>query len=156
MSANDYQVGGDHYASKSVQPWEAMEAWMTKEAFSGFLCGNCIKYIARYNDKGGVEDLEKAQHYLAKLMEVEGGEDVASDPRMPETLGELTPRPEWANWLAFSGVNGAGHWFERQPQKEWLHNGSGYYVCPYEGEEGRLKYAGYAVRRPKEGQLIKL
>jgi hypothetical protein len=35
------------------------------------LQGNCIKYLARYRDKNGIEDLMKAQHYLAKLLEVE-------------------------------------------------------------------------------------
>jgi hypothetical protein len=68
---NSHQVGGDHYASKSVQPWQAMESWMSAEAFSGYLQGNCIKYLSRYRDKNGMEDLKKAQHYLAKLCEHE-------------------------------------------------------------------------------------
>ena len=70
---NSHQVGGDHYASKSVQPWQAMESWMSKEAFAGYLQGNCIKYLARYRDKNGIEDLLKAQHYLSKLIELENG-----------------------------------------------------------------------------------
>lgn len=70
--ANDMQVGGDHYRFKAVQPWDAMEAWMSPEAFKGFLLGNTIKYLARYRDKGTpLTDLEKAQHYLAKLIEQE-------------------------------------------------------------------------------------
>ena len=64
------QVGGDHYKSKTVQPWDAMASWMSKEEFVGYLRGNVIKYTARCNDKGGIEDLKKAQHYLAKLLEV--------------------------------------------------------------------------------------
>jgi hypothetical protein len=68
---NLHQVGGDHYASKSVQPWEAMESWMSPEAFSGYLQGNCIKYLSRYRDKNGIEDLKKAQHYLSKLIAME-------------------------------------------------------------------------------------
>ena len=71
-NSHDYQVGGDHYASKAIQPWDAMEAWMTKDAFAGYLHGNCIKYLARYLDKNGIEDLKKCQHYLAKLIEIEG------------------------------------------------------------------------------------
>lgn len=71
MSANDMQVGGTHYTDKAIQPWDAMEAWMTRDAFCGFLNGNAIKYLARYKNKGGVEDLRKAQHYIAKLIEVE-------------------------------------------------------------------------------------
>ena len=70
---NSHQVGGDHYASKSVQPWQAMESWMSAEAFAGYLQGNCIKYLARYRDKNGIEDLLKAQHYLSKLIELEYG-----------------------------------------------------------------------------------
>jgi hypothetical protein len=75
---NSYQVGGDHYASKTIQPWEAMQSWMTPEAFAGFLHGNCIKYLARYKDKNGVQDLEKCQHYLGKLIDVETYEQARS------------------------------------------------------------------------------
>jgi hypothetical protein len=63
------QVGGTHY-QKPIQPWDAMEAWMSREQFIGFLKGCTIKYLARCDDKGGLEDLQKAQHYLAKLIEV--------------------------------------------------------------------------------------
>lgn len=69
-TADAIQIGGDHYRSKSIQPWEAMAAWMTAEEFAGFLRGNVIKYVARCMDKGGVEDLKKARHYLDKLIEV--------------------------------------------------------------------------------------
>ena len=71
MSAKEYQIGGDHYVEKVIQPWDAMQAWMTAEEFAGFLRGNAIKYLARYRDKGGVEDLRKARHYLNKLIEWE-------------------------------------------------------------------------------------
>ena len=63
------QVGGAHYTSKLVQPWDAMEAWMSEEQFKGYLKGNVIKYLARCDDKGGKVDLEKAKHYLDKLLE---------------------------------------------------------------------------------------
>ena len=70
--SNRRQVGGEHYLKKAVQPWEAMEAWMTTEQFKGYLLGNCIKYLARAQDKheSPLEDLLKCQHYLARLMEV--------------------------------------------------------------------------------------
>lgn len=70
MTTRETQVGGDHYATKAVQPWDAMAEWMTPEQFKGFLRGNIIKYIARCDDKGGVEDLRKAAHYLQKLIEL--------------------------------------------------------------------------------------
>lgn len=67
---DDYQVAGAHYTSKSVQPWQAMESWMSEEQFKGFLRGNVIKYVARYDEKGGKTDLQKAKHYLDKLIEM--------------------------------------------------------------------------------------
>jgi hypothetical protein len=35
------------------------------------LDGNALKYLVRFRDKGGVEDLMKARHYIDKLIEVE-------------------------------------------------------------------------------------
>jgi hypothetical protein len=70
---DSYQVGGDHYRSKMIQPWDAMEAWMTPEQFQGFLRGNAIKYLARAGSKGdALEDYQKAHHYLTKLIDVLG------------------------------------------------------------------------------------
>ena len=71
---NSHQIGGDHYASKAVQPWEALEAWMSPEQFQGFLLGSAIAYLARFNEsavgKGGITDIKKAKHYCEKLIEV--------------------------------------------------------------------------------------
>jgi hypothetical protein len=69
--SNDMQVGGDHYKKLDIQPWDAMQAWMSREAFAGFMQGNAIKYLARWRDKGGIDDLRKARHYLDKLIEIE-------------------------------------------------------------------------------------
>jgi len=65
-TANARQVGGAHYKKWTIQPWDFIE-------LNGltFCSGNVIKYICRFRDKGGVEDLEKAKHYLEKLIEVE-------------------------------------------------------------------------------------
>jgi hypothetical protein len=66
---NEYQVGGSHYISMSIQPWDAMEAWMTPEQFKGFLIGNVLKYIARAGKKDSeFMDYTKARHYLDKLV----------------------------------------------------------------------------------------
>jgi hypothetical protein len=67
--ASETQVGGSHYTDKTIQPWTAMESWMTPEEFEGFLRGNVIKYIARYREKDGLKDVLKAKHYLEKLLE---------------------------------------------------------------------------------------
>lgn len=68
--ADSIQIGGDHYKKLNIQPWSAMQSWMNKEQFMGFLRGNIIKYVARCDIKGGIEDLKKARHYLDKLIEV--------------------------------------------------------------------------------------
>lgn len=57
-----------YYMNKSIQPWEAMKSWLTPEEYAGYLRGNIIKYLARYPDKGGMEDLQKAHHYLHQLI----------------------------------------------------------------------------------------
>lgn len=76
------QVGGSHYRTMEIQPWDAMRAWMTPAEFRGFLRGNAIKYLARCQAKGAVvEDLRKARHYIDKLIE----EEIA-DP-LAEALG---------------------------------------------------------------------
>lgn len=58
------QVGGDHYMKHKIQPWDIIDAYNLD-----FYAGNAIKYILRAPDKNGVEDLEKAKHYLEKMIE---------------------------------------------------------------------------------------
>jgi hypothetical protein len=65
IRANGQQVGGSHYAVKAIQPWDYIIA-----NDLGYLEGNIVKYVSRWKDKGGIEDLKKAQHYLQKLIEV--------------------------------------------------------------------------------------
>ena len=69
VSADARQVGGSHYRDMQMQPWDVMRAWMTPEQFEGYLRGNALKYLARYPDKHGLEDLKKAEHYLQKLIQ---------------------------------------------------------------------------------------
>lgn len=73
-SPDTQQVGGDHYKSKSIQPWDACKAWLSEEGWEGYLTGSVIKYIARWKDKNGVEDLKKCRHFLDKLIEEAEGE----------------------------------------------------------------------------------
>ena len=71
MSADERQVGGNHYKDMQVQPWDVMEAVLTREEFIGFLKGNVIKYAMRQGRKDS-PDAEKADHYIQKLEEVQG------------------------------------------------------------------------------------
>ena len=58
------QVGGKHYSSMKIQPAEFIN-----ENKLLFAEGNAIKYICRHAKKGGVQDIEKAIHYLEMILE---------------------------------------------------------------------------------------
>jgi len=58
-----------HYNMGGVETIDAIMA-ATNQNKEGYLQGNVIKYIWRYNYKGGLQDLQKAQWYLNKLIEV--------------------------------------------------------------------------------------
>ena len=66
MNANDKQIGGQHYSAKAVQPWD----YITSNNL-GYLEGNVVKYVSRWKEKNGIEDLLKAKHYLEKLIELQ-------------------------------------------------------------------------------------
>ena len=69
LKADDVQVGGTHYKTMPMQPWDVMEIVLTREQFRGFLLGNVIKYSMRAGKKEGSDDAEKARHYAQKLRE---------------------------------------------------------------------------------------
>ena len=69
------QVGGSHYRDMTVQPWQAMEAWLTPEEYRGYHKAVAIAYLARERQKGGLQDIEKAIHHLQRLVEIEHGRD---------------------------------------------------------------------------------
>ena len=62
-----------HYTDGKIECIDAIESSMSKEAFKGYCKGNIIKYLWRYEHKGGVESLKKAMWYIDKLTEVIGG-----------------------------------------------------------------------------------
>lgn len=61
-----------HYTKGGIECLEGIKASMNAEAYKGYLKGNLIKYIWRYEDKGGKEDLQKAMKYLEWLIEAAG------------------------------------------------------------------------------------
>jgi len=64
-NANDRQVGGNHYGAE-IQHWDFALANNL-----GYFEGQITKYVTRWRKKGGIADLEKAQHFLQKLIESE-------------------------------------------------------------------------------------
>ena len=57
-----------HYTQGGIECLDAIKASMPREQFLGFLKGNEMKYVWRYQHKGGIEDLRKANFYLARLI----------------------------------------------------------------------------------------
>ena len=66
MSALEKQTGGNHYKKCSIQPIEYIHANNLP-----FIEGNVVKYITRWRDKNGIEDLKKVIHYVELLIELE-------------------------------------------------------------------------------------
>ena len=79
-----------HYNTGSIECIEGIQASMSAEAFNGYLKGNCMKYLWRYDYKGKpVEDLQKAQWYLAELIKELLFEEEDDDYNEEEHLGCL-------------------------------------------------------------------
>ena len=71
LRAGAQQVGGDHYKTKTIQPWDVIDTFPHAEAI-GFYRGNAIKYLMRAGsktDNPARQDYEKALHYIEKLLE---------------------------------------------------------------------------------------
>ncbi len=79
-SALDAQIGGEHYKNMSVQPWQALEAWLTPDEYRGYHKATAISYLARERSKGGTQDIQKAIHHLQRLVEMQGDNDAETDP----------------------------------------------------------------------------
>jgi Protein of unknwon function (DUF3310) len=60
------QVGGNHYKNMAIQPFDFVHG-----NGIGFAEGSIIYYVARWKNKGGIEDLKKARHFLDMLIEAE-------------------------------------------------------------------------------------
>lgn len=66
--ADERQVGGKHY--KATNP--AQEHWNLVQAYDwDYFTAQVIKYMMRWRKKNGLQDLEKARHFLDKLIEIE-------------------------------------------------------------------------------------
>jgi len=83
QSANDRQVGGSHYQS-GYQHWD----FMCDVTDGAYLLGCASKYVTRWKGKNGLQDLEKAQHYLQKAKErgVKGQINQETEPSLHKFL----------------------------------------------------------------------
>lgn len=75
MSAQNEQVGGDHYKKLGIQP-------MYYSMANGLdaMQHTIVKYVTRFRDKGGIQDLKKARHVIDMLIEYEEGQNISEQP----------------------------------------------------------------------------
>ena len=66
MRSTKKQVAGTHYTDMAIEPVEYIY-----HNDIPFIEGNIIKYLSRWREKGGIEDLEKAKHYIEMLIDFE-------------------------------------------------------------------------------------
>lgn len=64
---NDVVNKPPHYTNGEVECIDAIESALTAEQYIGYLRGNVLKYLWRFDRKNGLEDLEKALWYLKRL-----------------------------------------------------------------------------------------
>jgi hypothetical protein len=70
LTANDKQVGGQHYKKMGIQTWDVIDTWPIEQRI-GYYRGNAMKYIMRMGTKNEEqEEIGKGIHYLEKLLEV--------------------------------------------------------------------------------------
>ena len=61
--SKDIQIGGSHYKDLEIHPIDYIMGNSL-----GYCEGNVVKYVSRWRDKGGIEDLRKAKHYIDFLI----------------------------------------------------------------------------------------
>jgi hypothetical protein len=87
MTDHDEVSRPAHYTTGGIQCIEALESCLTREGFEGYLRANCMKYLWRYPQKGGLQDLQKAQWYLARLIA-----HLSPDPEPWQAAAEHDPQ----------------------------------------------------------------
>ena len=84
-NANEIQVAGDHYrvhGDNNLQHWD-MVAVFNLDYFQGQI----TKYVMRWKHKNGIEDLQKAAHFLQKYIELQ-----TPVPKQPESEPFCSPQ----------------------------------------------------------------
>ena len=81
-SANERQVGGGHYKDKATGLWHTcrkcnhkafipLQHWDIVNIFKlDYFQGQITKYVMRWRDKNGVQDLHKGEHFMQKYLEL--------------------------------------------------------------------------------------
>ena len=87
---SEKQIGGSHYKKYVISPW----TFIRKNLLNPFQA-NVIRYVVRYEDKNGIEDLQKIIHYCE--MEIE----LIKDKKRKELKDDSHEKEEeWAQMIA--------------------------------------------------------
>ncbi len=81
-----------HYKQGNREIIEIIKDVLSDKTFTGyegFLIGNVIKYVTRYNHKDGIKDLEKASVYLNWLIEIVRNRSAINDEIVNEVVEEV-------------------------------------------------------------------
>lgn len=104
LDANSRQIGGAHYGKITYQHWDYV-----CDSGMHYLLACASKYVTRWRDKGGVQDLEKCCHYLQKAAE----RDIAPASRygldqfvaqLPTTEANIVRQMVYANYAHATGL----------------------------------------------------
>ena len=89
--ANRHMVGGSHYHAhgRALQHWDVVRIFDLD-----YFQGQITRYLFRWRDKSGIEDLRKAAHYLEKYIEVAMEEDRAAGVETYSTVEEKIGEPQ--------------------------------------------------------------
>ena len=124
MAANDKQIAGRHYKETSIQPWDYVAANNL-----GYFEGSAIKYITRWHNKGGISDIQKAIHFLEKLIELESpaldtvsfNEGKSAYPELERATKRLYPSPSMASSVGDTYRPSSDFWQElNKVTEQWV------------------------------------
>jgi len=84
MEAKLKQVGGTHYKDMGLEPWDVVDTWPREQQIGVYRHG-ALKYLMRMGYKDtNVQEIQKAVHYLEKLLEVLKNEQHRIAPSIAE------------------------------------------------------------------------
>lgn len=113
ITANARQIGGDHYKNGALEHWDLIERHGI-----GYLEGCATKYIARWRKKNGLQDLEKADHYVQKLIELfDEGVRLPRGVVPHQTIADFC-RVNGCDVVEAGALNMLLHWSTRQHLEE--------------------------------------
>ena len=77
-----------HYQRGGIETITYLESTLGKQGFFDYCIGNVLKYVSRWRDKNGIEDLKKARWYLDRVIDTIEKEEDNRDRNKAVSLGE--------------------------------------------------------------------